>query len=268
MPRQRPAFLMCRPTFYGVEYEINPWMSVRRQPDRRLALRQWAVLRSAVGEHLGADVRLCRARPGLPDMCFTANAGIVRGQTFIAGRFRHKERAGETPVLKAWFRRRGYAVVEPPPGHPLEGSGDAMKAGNLVVAGYLNRSDIQAHAFVGEVFRLPVLSLALTDPRFYHLDTCFAPIGGGGAACYPGAFGGYGVRALRGHFGHLVEVTEAEAERFACNLVAVGKKAIVSAGCPRLARALEERGIAVRRLDFSEFIKAGGAARCLTLRLK
>ena len=268
MPRERPVFLMCRPTFYGVEYEINPWMSVRRQPDRRLAMRQWEALRRAVREHLGADVRLCRARPGLPDMCFTANAGIVHGRTFIAGRFRHKERAGETPVLTAWFRRRGYAVLEPPPGHPLEGSGDAMRVGDLVVAGYLRRSDIQAHAFVGEVFRLPVLSLALTAPRFYHLDTCFAPLGGGGAAYYPGALDRYGLRALRGHFGDLVEVSDAEAERFACNLVAVGKRAIVAAGCPRLEGALRERGVSVRSLDFSEFIKAGGAARCLTLRLR
>ena len=29
-----PHILMCPPDYYGIEYEINPWMSRSRQADR------------------------------------------------------------------------------------------------------------------------------------------------------------------------------------------------------------------------------------------
>ena len=36
-----PRILMCPPDFYGIEYEINPWMHRERQVDRPIAVEQW-----------------------------------------------------------------------------------------------------------------------------------------------------------------------------------------------------------------------------------
>lgn len=263
----RPTFLMCRPTFYGINYRINPWMDVRRQANRAVALQQWLALRQVLEEECGATVFACRARPGLPDMTFAANAGLAYGGTFIPSRFRYRERAGEEPFFAAWFRSQGYRMAELAGQQRFEGAGDALFLGDKLFAGYHFRTDIHTHAELGELLGVRVYSLELVKPHFYHLDTCFAPLSPQAAIYYPGAFDTYSVRLLKEHAGDLIAAPDEEAYEFGCNAVAVGKKVILSEPCRGLARALRKRGYTVCRLKFSEFIKAGGAAKCLTLRL-
>jgi N-dimethylarginine dimethylaminohydrolase len=263
----RPAFLMCRPTFYGIRYKINPWMDLRRQPNRLVALRQWRALREVLEREFQARVRVCRARPGLPDMTFTANAGLVRDRVFVPSRFRYPERAGEEPHFTRWFQRGGYAVRPLAGEHHFEGAGDALFVGDTLFAGYCFRTDVHTHTALGERLGVRVISLQLVNPRFYHLDTCFAPLGGSAALYYPRAFDAYALRVLKENVGDLVSVSDAEAHEFGCNAVVEGRKAVISEPCRGLARALRRRGYAVYGLCFSEFIKAGGAAKCLTLRL-
>ncbi|MCY3020300.1 MAG: arginine deiminase-related protein [Planctomycetota bacterium] len=263
----RPSFLMCRPTFYGINYQINPWMNVHRQANRALALQQWLALRCVLEEEFGAAVAVCRARAGLPDMTFAANAGLVCGETFIPSRFRYRERAGEEPFFTAWFRRRGYRIAALAGEHRFEGAGDALFLGGNLFAGYYFRTDIQTHARLGELLGVRVYSLELVRPRFYHLDTCFAPLGASAAVYYPDAFDSYSIRVLKEHADDLIAVRHDEAYEFGCNAVVIGKKVVIAEPCRELARALRRRGYAVYRLKFSEFIKAGGAAKCLTLQL-
>ena len=182
------SFLMCRPSFYGIEYEINPWMDVRRQADHPRALRQWHILRSTLAESIGAQVELVRARPSLPDMGFTANAGLVFRDTFIPSRFRYRERAGEEPFFTSWFHRRGYRVRPLPIGHHFEGEGDALFVGEKLFLGHFQRTDIRTHLLIGELLEVPVFSLEMVNPLFYHLDTAFMPFGPESALYYPKAF--------------------------------------------------------------------------------
>jgi N-dimethylarginine dimethylaminohydrolase len=49
--------------------------------------------------------------------------------------------------------------------------------------------------------------------------------------------------------------------------VVVGRTVILNEGAPKLARKLQEMDFAVRPLVFDEFIKSGGSAKCLTLRI-
>jgi N-dimethylarginine dimethylaminohydrolase len=263
-----PTILMCRPTFYGVNYEINPWMHIRRQPNRPLALRQWESLRRALQEEVGATVHLCRARPHVPDMTFTANAGLVDGRLFIPSRFRYAQRAGEEPHFINWFRTHGFRIVPLPDPLRFEGAGDALFVGRTLIAGYYFRSDFQTHEAVGRALNVRVCSVALVNEYFYHLDTCFAPLGSDSAIYYPPAFDLYGRRLLKETVGDLLSVSDQEAYQFACNAVIIGKKAIIPKPCVRLSRDLRRRGYAILPLDLSEFMKAGGSAKCLTLRLE
>src|SRR5207244_13287534 len=105
----------------------------------------------------------------------------------------------------------------------------------------------------------------LADARFYHLDTCFCPLPDGGAILFPPAFDEYARKAIRQHLGTLVEVAPEEAAHFACNAVVIGQDIVLPEGCPKLAGALAERGYRCHELSMSEFIKAGGACKCLTL---
>ncbi len=133
MPRfSRPAILMCPPDFYGIEYEINPWMRKTQGSDVTRARDQWSRLKSLL-ESLGAEIHLLPPAPGLPDLVFTANAGLVYRDVVYLSRFRHPERQGETPANAAWFQNHGFEPRETIPGD-FEGAGDALFVGETLVA--------------------------------------------------------------------------------------------------------------------------------------
>ena len=191
-------------------------------------------------------------QPGLPDLVFTANAGLVFHATFLSSRFRHEVRAKESPHFDAWFAEHGFTVEHLPEDMYHEGAGDALFCGETLFAGYRTRSDASAHQWVGEQFGVRVLPLELVNPRFYHLDTCFCPLAPGEAIYFPDAFDAYGQRVLQTHVPKLIPVAEAEAYRFGCNAVVVGKTVVHNSRCPELAASLATRGLPADR---------GGAGR-------
>jgi N-dimethylarginine dimethylaminohydrolase len=257
---------MCPPDYFGIEYEINPWMNVRAGSDAERSRQQWTALYETLQE-LCVAVDLIEPVPGLPDLVFTANAGLVYHNLFISSHFRYGVRRGEAPHFESWARSRGLEVVHLPEGYHFEGAGDALFCGETLFAGYRFRSDVRSHQWVGERLGVQVLPMELVDPRFYHLDTCFCPLATDWALYYPGAFDEYGRSVLRDRIPNLVEVAADEAISFSCNAVVVGKTVVLHEGAPKLAATLDEAGFAVRPLAFSEFIKSGGSAKCLTLRV-
>ncbi len=257
---------MCPPDYYGIEYEINPWMNVRAGSDPQGARRQWTALYDTLCA-LGVAVDLIEPVAGLPDLVFTANSGLLYNRLFIVSRFRYGVRQGESPLFENWARRRGFEVVHTPDGFNFEGAGDALFCGETLFAGYRFRSDVRSHQWIGDCLDVEVLPLELVDPRFYHLDTCFCPLAPDLALYYPGAFDEYGRSVLKDRIPQLIEVASEEAISFSCNAVVVGKTVILNDGAPRLAEALAARKFGVRPLRFSEFIKSGGSAKCLTFRI-
>jgi arginine dihydrolase len=262
-----PTFLMCPPDYYGIEYEINPWMDRRHPADTARAMRQWQALYDLLTTGLGAGVELLTPMKGLPDLPFTANAGLVSGQKFIRSNFRFPQRQREIPVFEAWFNDRDYQIHPLPAAACFEGEGDALSIGKTVFAGHRMRSDIQSHQTIGEILGCEVLSLELVDPRFYHLDTCFCPLGERAALYFPEAFDDYGRKVIEGSVPEPIPVTLEDALRFGCNAIVVGKNVVLHFGCDALNRELRRRGLTVHELDLSEFHKAGGSAKCLVLRL-
>lgn len=261
----RPTILMCPPDFYGIEYEINPWMKRDVPSDRPLAIQQWTALQTILTE-LGADIRLMDPVPGLPDLVFTANAGLVWKDVVFLSNFRHGPRQGETPVDDAWFQSQGFATEQLPDGISFEGAGDALFCGDTLYGGYLIRSNAAAIQWVGKRMGCRVIPLQLVDEHFYHVDTCLCPIAADTAIYFPGAFDDYGRTALKS-ISKLIAVEPDEAARFACNAVVVGDQMVMNTGCPRLQEHLEAAGFQTHATPLDEFLKAGGSAKCLTLRL-
>ena len=261
-----PRILMCPPDHYGIEYEINPWMNRSLGAVRELAFRQWRALRDTLLS-LDVLVEILLPQPNLPDLVFTANAGLVFKSRFLSSRFRHEVRARESPFFDAWFVTNGFAVEYLPAGMYHEGAGDALFCGAALFAGYRTRSDVHAHQWVAKQTGVRVLPLELVNPRFYHLDTCFCPLAPGEAVYFPDAFDAYGRRVLATHVPRLIPVTEDEAHRFGCNAVVVGETVVHNSRCPRLAEALAAAGYRSVEVELDEFLKAGGSAKCLTLRL-
>jgi N-dimethylarginine dimethylaminohydrolase len=258
--------LMCPPSYYGIEYEINPWMNRQRPSDGRLAVLQWEGFRRVLEEH-GAIVSCLAPVPGLPDLVFTANAALIYRNLAIPGHFRHPERQGEEAVFSNWLSEHGFRLAALADGVFFEGAGDALFCGDTLFAGYRIRSDIRGHREIGDRLQCRVIPLELVDSHYYHLDTCFCPLAPGMAIYYPPAFDDYGRRVLNELLGDLIAVGDAEAASLACNAVVLGRTVVTNTGCPQLHRELAARGFTSVATPLSEFIKAGGSAKCLTLRL-
>ncbi|NET04198.1 MAG: TIGR00300 family protein [Symploca sp. SIO2B6] len=263
-------FLMCPPNHYDVDYVINPWMEGNiHKSSRDRAVEQWQKLHHVLKEHTIVD--LVEPQVGWPDMVFTANAGLVLGNSVVLSRFLHKERQGEEPHFKKWFEDRGYTVHELPKELPFEGAGDALldREGRWLWAGYGFRSELDSHPYIAQWLDIEVVSLRLTDERFYHLDTCFCPLTGGYLLYYPPAFDSYSNRLIEMRVSpeKRIAIEEADAVNFACNAVNIDKVVVMNKVSEGLKECLAAVGFEVVETPLTEFLKAGGAAKCLTLRV-
>ncbi|MEA2297504.1 MAG: hypothetical protein QOF77_440 [Solirubrobacteraceae bacterium] len=257
---------MCPPTHFEVSYAINPWMDVGIAVDRDLAERQWEGLADTY-RRAGAAVEVLDAQPGLPDLVFTANLGIVDGETFIPARMRHPERRPEAAHADRWFREHGWAVRTLGSEVVQEGAGDALPFGEKLVVGHGVRSDAAAYVELAPLVAAPMLAVELANPRFYHLDIVFCPLDAGTALLAAGALDAAGARLIARLVPDVIRLSDAEAAAFCANSVAVGRTVVMPACPPRLERELSERGFRPVIADVSEFLKAGGGPRCLTLAL-
>jgi len=255
--------LMCPPTHYGIEYEINPWMHVGSPVDRRAAQRQWEGLRSTYSR-LGVEVALAEPVPGLPDMVFTANAGVAHGGRVALSRFRHAERSGEEGHWRDLFEGWGMPVLDTGD-LAFEGAGDALFLGDTLICGHGFRTDREAIPVVARILGVEAVALELVDPRFYHLDTCFCPLDPHTALVAPAAFSPDSREALHRLVPWVIEVPDALALGFACNAMPLGDVVISSTPIEGLAGSLREAGYRAVGLPMGEFLKAGGGVRCLSL---
>ncbi|PMB51750.1 TIGR00300 family protein [Fischerella thermalis CCMEE 5201] len=263
-------YLMCPPDHYDVDYVINPWMEGNiHKSSRDRAVQQWHQLYHILKEH--AIVDLVPPQKGWPDMVFTANAGLVLGDTVVLSRFLHKERQGEEPYFNQWFEENGYKVYELPKDLPFEGAGDALldREGRWLWAGYGFRSELDSHPYLAKWLDIEVLSLRLIDDRFYHLDTCFCPLTDGYLLYYPAAFDSYSNRLIEMRVApeKRIAIDEADAVNFACNAVNVDRIVIMNKASDPLKERLADVGFQIIETPLTEFLKAGGAAKCLTLRV-
>jgi N-dimethylarginine dimethylaminohydrolase len=248
-----------------VRYKINPWMDTDRVPDKAKAVSQWNILHHTL-LRLGAWIEYVEHQSGLPDMVFTANAGLVLERQIVLSRFRYAERKGEERFFQEWFEQHGYTVIKVQQGD-FEGEGDALFAGDTLFCGYGFRSDEVACQEVAQLLGVrKLIAVQLQDPRFYHLDTCFCPLTQNLALIYPGAFSAADVNKLEQEI-ELIRVPEGDALQFVCNAVVLGRDVVVPAGCEATYQLLAARGYVAYPVELSEFIKAGGAAKCLSLRL-
>ncbi|MGA5464313.1 dimethylargininase [Mycobacterium sp. NPDC050041] len=255
-------YAMTAPTHFAVEYAINPWMDTSVPVDTAVAVAQWDTLRRTY-ESLGHTVDLVDARPGLPDMVYAANGAVVIGDTAVVARFAHPQRAAESGAYADWLRERGFAPVHTR--HVNEGQGDLLMVGPMMLAGYGFRTDRRAHDEIAAILDVPVLSLELVDPRFYHLDTALAVLDDTTVAFYPPAFADASRAHLLEVFPDAIEVATADAFALGLNAVSDGLNVVLPAGATGFAGQLSDAGFRPVGVDLSELLKGGGSVKCCTL---
>ena len=253
--RERKRVLMVSPDFFGAS-------------DAASARTQWQQLRELVAEH--ADVVEMPGVEGLPGMCFSANGGLAADFTFVHSNFRHDERRAEAAWFSEWLRRQGFAIRRLPSSVVFEGAGDALfDSAQRLWFGHGQHSDLKAAGLLSAMLDRQVIPLQMQDERFHHLDTCFCPLASGHVVFYPDAFTAESREAIR-YFvpaRFRIPVSHEDALDFACNLIDLGDVVIAHRLSAALRKDLQGAGHDVHSVDLSEFRKAGGGAKCLTLKL-
>ncbi|MGV9671843.1 MULTISPECIES: ornithine--oxo-acid transaminase [unclassified Gordonia (in: high G+C Gram-positive bacteria)] len=260
------TYAMTPPAHYTVSYAINPWMNPSIPVNTELALAQWNTLRSTY-EALGHTVHLVDPQPGLPDMVYAANGGLVVDGCAIAARFTFPERAAEADHYAAWFQTAGLTEVHRTNG-VQEGEGDFLVVGERILAGTGFRTHPDTHAEIAALTGLPVITLDLVDPRYYHLDTALGVLDENSVAYYPAAFSESSRHLLEELFPDAIIASAADAEVLGLNLVSDGHHVVMTDAAPHLAGLLRDAGYHPIPLDLSELLKGGGGVKCCTLEVR
>jgi N-dimethylarginine dimethylaminohydrolase len=257
---------MCRPTYFAVDYTINPWMDPTVPVNADLAIAQWEAL-VATYRDLGCRVDFIEPLPGLPDMVFAANGATVIDGSVLGVQFRHPERADEAPAYLDWFAAQGFDTHEAKCTN--EGEGDLLLADGYLLAGTGFRTEPAAHAQAQEVFGRPTITLQLVDPRFYHLDTALCVLGGpAGVAYLPEAFSPGSRAVLRRLFPDAVLANLSDGAVLGLNAVSDGRNVVLPVQAEHLTARLIERGYRPVGVDVSELRRAGGGPKCCTLEVR
>lgn len=264
------SLLMCSPDFFQVQYSINPWMIDNAgKVNFPEAKRQWQDLYTLLQRF--SKISLVVPQPEVPDLVFTANAGLILGNNFIPSNFRYEERRPEEPIFLEWFQSYDYQVAAWPDNIYFEGAGDVLyqPGSNLLWAGHGFRTDPCAHAILKNGFLMEVISLRLVDPRFYHLDTCFCPLEDGWVMYFPQAFDQESLKLIEANTApeKRIQVSEEDAIHYSCNAVLLDKNIILNHASPKLQNQLKNAGYVIHLSPVTEFLKAGGGTKCLTLDL-
>jgi N-dimethylarginine dimethylaminohydrolase len=255
-------YVMTPPQFFAVDYAINPWMDTTNPVDRGVATAQWRHLRD-VYRQLGHIVDLVEPVPGLPDMVYAANGGLILDGTAVVARFKYPQRQHESVAYAEWLRSHGYRPVHNR--HVNEGQGDLLPVGEMILAGTGFRTDRQAHVEIAEIFGRRVVSLQLVDPRFYHLDTALTVLDDTTIAYYPPAFSYVSRAHLETLFPDAIVVDSADAYVFGLNAVSDGRHVVHPGAAVGFAERLADAGFEPIGIDLSELLKGGGSVKCCTL---
>jgi N-dimethylarginine dimethylaminohydrolase len=255
-------YVMTPPRFFAVDYAINPWMDTTTPVDTAVALGQWESLRDTY-LRLGHLVEVVDPVPGLPDMVYAANGGLILDGTAIVARFKYPQRQHESIAYAQWMKSHGYTTVQTQ--HVNEGQGDLLPVGEMILAGMGFRTDPRAHAEIATIVGRPVISLQLVDPRFYHLDTALSVLDDTTIAYYPPAFDTSSRARLKKLFPEAILAESVDAYAFGLNAVSDGRRVVYPAAAAGFAEQLSGAGFEPIGVDMSELLKGGGSIKCCTL---
>ena len=270
--------LLVKPTFYSVEYVINPHMEGHiGNVDKLQAQNEWEHLKAAY-EELGLYVHVEQGQRGYPDMVFCANQSLPNitetGEKQVVMSVMYAdERKGEVPFIQQVYEDSSYEIVHlnEEKFSSFEGMGDALwhHRKRLLWGGYGFRTSKEVYEIISDTFDTPVIALELTNSKFYHLDTCLCILDENSAMIYPEAFTDEGLELLHSMFTNIIEASKYEAEKlFACNATCPdGKNVFIQQGCVDVNHKLKDSGFKVHEFSTYEFLKSGGSVFCMKMLL-
>jgi N-dimethylarginine dimethylaminohydrolase len=251
-------FVVCRPTFYDIKYQINPWMNFHGF-NKNMAIDQWNSFCDRIKE-FGAEVLQVKPREDLPDMTFTSDNGLFlkSENIFVVSNHKHEERSREQWWFHEFFFNRNASIITT--ANYFCGS-DAVFFEDTLIGGYGFRTDKELYDEIRPLLDKDPIVVKLVNPYFFTLNSCFCPLNNSDYLIYEDAFDEFP------SLGRKISVPGVEAKNFACSSLVIGNKVLISKNCPITCEKLKEFGYEPVELEMSELMKSGGACKALALEI-
>ncbi|MCW2807118.1 MAG: amidinotransferase [Marmoricola sp.] len=265
-------YLLVEPDHFRVDYAINPFMHLDDQPDPVRTRDQWLALVAAI-EAAGGTVKVMPQLPDAPDMVYAMNLGLAleaaeegEASQVVLSHMLHPQRRMETPAASEWFAAQGFdrrTIGRDGVGAHFE-AGDAFAWRGELVVGYGPRTEELGLKHLSGELGVSVRGIRITNPAMYHMDIGFCPLDDTRAMVCPDAYDEASAVALLALVPEALVLTEEEALTFCANSIVIGRTVVMPACPDRVRTQLEEWGFEVVVVEVGEFLKGGGAIRCLT----
>lgn len=262
-------YLVCAPTYYRIEYEINPYMNVHTQPDLIRAHDEHNLMIAALTD-AGANVRVIDQRLDSPDMVYAMNLGFAyrdenNEPKFVPSRMRFEQRRNESLTAQDYLADHGFEIMNLPTDPSLFfEAGDAFAFNSRMFIGYGPRTSHSGAIEFAKILNVQPHLFNIDHPSMYHMDLAFCPIDETTALICMEAFTPQDANRLLGMVPDPIVISVDEALNFAANLVVVNNTVIHPGLSDKTADALTSRGFDLVGVDMSQFHLGGGSVRCLT----
>lgn len=247
------------------EYYFSP-----ARPTRKRVMAEVGSLMETLKQQ-GIEVLQPEPLDGVPDQLMTRDIGVVIDNTFVVTQMAQKSRRDEwlglQPILDEIGTQR---IIKVPDDVVLEG-GDVIVDNGRLFVGLSQRTGPEGAAYLAsrfphfEVIPVPLKQLAEGE-NVLHLDCSFVPVGQHSALIY--ANGLAQLPAAIAEQYDLIEVTKAEQQLLATNVLSLSPTQVIARTCAsRVNGELRRRGLEVIELPFDDPPKTGGSFRCCSLPL-
>lgn len=274
--------LMCSPDYFDIVDVKNVHMQGHiGNTDKAQVNAQWQSLKDAydalLSDKVLDEVSVIPGAPGCEDMVFCANQTLPwkmedGSEVVVMSRMRHESRQREVPYFEEFFKNKGFKPLHFNNVKMFEGMGDVIPhpGKRLLYGGYGHRTTAEAYDELATMLQTPVVALELTNPKFYHLDTCFVPLSKDSVMLCREAFTEDGLAMIRQLFTKVYYIPEYEAEKyFSLNAHAFDahgtKTAILQKGSAITVDVLKQEGYNVVEIETGEFMKSGGSVFCMKM---
>ena len=265
---------MVEPNHFRVDYAINPFMDLNDQPEPLHTRAEWLASSPRSRPRVAASQVLPQL-PDAPDMVYAMNLGLALEIPNKAGESTGGWCSRTCGSRSDGWRPRPRTTGSRPTASPRraigrDGVGAHFEAGDAfawrgeLVVGFGPRTEELALKHLATDLGVSVRGFRITHPGMYHMDLGFCPLDDTRAMVCPAAFDeasaaallALGARAAGAHRGGGADVLR-QLDR--------ARPDHRDAGLPDRVRAqLEEWGFEVVIVEVGEFLKGGGAIRCMT----
>jgi N-dimethylarginine dimethylaminohydrolase len=287
----KPSFLMNVPFLLAADLPNNVWMEELSEAARRVdlprAISQFLQLYHFIASEALVYLLPCPASPGLQDLVYCANLGVVfehlpDHNRVLLSNFTTEVRRPEIVVGEQFFTLMGYQIATVP--HHFEGEAELRHLyDNVYVGGYGIRSEREAYRWMEQQFDMRVITLEETDPHLYHLDCTVFPLTREDTLVCTEMYAKEEIAELE-QVTNIIDVSADDCYSGVCNSVRLGNTLLNASNLFELKvgsedyrfevqknRTLEDLatrfGFEVALFNLSEFLKSGALLSCMVLHL-